>query len=78
MVNSYSNRDVPFSFIFFPASAYFKSLAADRDRARGGTGKVSFGQVFGSGIAAGVLAAGAVTPADGRTTSVLYSVSLTL
>jgi hypothetical protein len=60
-----SNSDVPFSFIFFPASAYFKKLAADRDRARGGDGKVKFGAVFGSGILAGIMAAGAVTPADG-------------
>lgn len=52
-------RDVPFSFIFFPASAYFKQLAKDEN------GKVSFAAVFASGIGAGVLAAGSVTPADG-------------
>ena len=52
-------RDVPFSFIFFPASSYFKQLARDEH------GKVSFGAVFWSGIGAGILAAGSVTPADG-------------
>ena len=58
--------DVPFSFIFFPASAYFKQMAAEYNKKNGGDGKVSFGAVFGSGIAAGVLAAGTVTPADGN------------
>ncbi|KAI9222207.1 mitochondrial carrier domain-containing protein [Blastocladiella britannica] len=51
-------RDVPFSILFFPSHALFKSLAADEH------GKVSFGAVFGSGILAGWLAAGAVTPSD--------------
>jgi solute carrier family 25 aspartate/glutamate transporter 12/13 len=57
-------RDVPFSFIFFPTSSYLRQLAAERDRRRGGEGKVPFSVVFWSGIGAGILAAGAVTPAD--------------
>jgi len=57
-------RDVPFSFIFFPASAYFKQAALERDRKNGWTGKPKFGSVFWSGIAAGVIAAASVTPAD--------------
>lgn len=59
-------RDVPFSFIFFPLSAFLKKQAADRDKAAGGTGKVSFQAVFWSGIGAGVVAAVSVTPADGK------------
>ncbi|ORZ35291.1 mitochondrial carrier domain-containing protein [Catenaria anguillulae PL171] len=51
-------RDVPFSILFFPAHAFFKGMCADEE------GKVSFGHVFGSGILAGWLAAGAVTPMD--------------
>ena len=58
-------RDVPFSFIFFPLSSYLKLQAAERDRQAGGAGKVSFQAVFWSGIGAGVVAAVAVTPADG-------------
>ena len=57
-------RDVPFSFIFFPTSSYLRQVAAERDRQRGGSGKVPFSVVFSSGIGAGILAAGAVTPAD--------------
>ncbi|KAK9721400.1 mitochondrial aspartate-glutamate transporter agc1 [Basidiobolus ranarum] len=51
-------RDVPFSILFFPSHAYLKTLCADSN------GNVSFPAVFGSGIVAGVFAAGAVTPAD--------------
>ncbi|KAI9184470.1 hypothetical protein H9P43_003523 [Blastocladiella emersonii ATCC 22665] len=51
-------RDVPFSILFFPSHAFFKSLCEDEN------GHVGFGSVFGSGILAGWLAAGAVTPAD--------------
>ncbi|KAL7749437.1 hypothetical protein RI367_004991 [Sorochytrium milnesiophthora] len=51
-------RDVPFSILFFPSHAYFKSLCANPD------GGVDFQYVFGSGILAGWLAAAAVTPMD--------------
>ncbi|ORX85571.1 mitochondrial carrier [Basidiobolus meristosporus CBS 931.73] len=51
-------RDVPFSILFFPSHAYLKTLCADSN------GNVSFPAVFGSGIVAGVIASGAVTPAD--------------
>ena len=52
-------RDVPFSFIFFPSSAWLKQKAAERNN-----GVLTFNAIFGSGIGAGVLAAVAVTPAD--------------
>jgi len=50
-------RDVPFSMVFFPAHACFKSWMADGHQP-------SFPAVFGSGIMAGMLAAGIVTPMD--------------
>lgn len=65
-------RDVPFSFIFFPLSSYFKSLAAERERAKGNvSGKVPFSAVFSSGIVAGMVAAYSVTPADGMPICIL-------
>jgi hypothetical protein len=57
-------RDVPFSFIFFPLSSVWKKMIADRDRARGGDGKVPIAHVFVSGVVAGSVAAFSVTPAD--------------
>ncbi|KAF9206174.1 hypothetical protein BGZ49_002879 [Haplosporangium sp. Z 27] len=51
-------RDVPFSIIFFPLNSYLKLQGADSD------GKASFSVVLGAGLAAGVVAASAVTPAD--------------
>ncbi|KAI9205806.1 mitochondrial carrier domain-containing protein [Polychytrium aggregatum] len=51
-------RDVPFSIVFFPTLAVLKSLGS------GPSGTPSFGVVFGSGIAAGMIAAAAVTPMD--------------
>ncbi|KAJ3361006.1 hypothetical protein GGF31_002466 [Allomyces arbusculus] len=51
-------RDVPFSIMFFPLHAWLKSQFAAPD------GTVAFGSVFGSGLAAGWIAAGAVTPMD--------------
>ncbi|KAF9437067.1 hypothetical protein BGZ76_002085 [Entomortierella beljakovae] len=51
-------RDVPFSIIFFPLNSYLKLQGADAD------GKTSFSVVLGAGLASGVVAASAVTPAD--------------
>ncbi|KAG0243389.1 hypothetical protein BGW41_002278 [Actinomortierella wolfii] len=51
-------RDVPFSIIFFPLNSYLKLQGANAD------GKVPFSVVFGAGILSGMVAAGAVTPAD--------------
>ncbi|KAG0318815.1 hypothetical protein BGZ99_005437, partial [Dissophora globulifera] len=51
-------RDVPFSIIFFPLNSYLKLQGADKD------GKAPFSVVLGAGLAAGVVGASAVTPAD--------------
>ncbi|KAF9160046.1 hypothetical protein DFQ27_003105 [Actinomortierella ambigua] len=51
-------RDVPFSIIFFPLNSYLKLQGTNAD------GKVPFSMVFGAGIVSGMVAAGAVTPAD--------------
>ncbi|KAG0366110.1 hypothetical protein BGZ54_005809 [Gamsiella multidivaricata] len=51
-------RDVPFSIMFFPLNSFLKLQGADKD------GKASFSVVLGAGLASGVVAASAVTPAD--------------
>lgn len=55
-----SNRDVPFSILFFPLNSFLKLQGADED------GKTSFSVILGAGLVAGVVGASAVTPADGR------------
>ena len=55
-------RDVPFSFLFFPSLAVFKSLAP-KDPV---TNQTPFSWIFGSGILAGACASAAVTPMDGK------------
>jgi hypothetical protein len=59
-------RDVPFSFIFFPLSTVAKRYLHERDVKNGWTGKPKFQSVFLGGVAAGIVAAVAVTPADGK------------
>ncbi|KAG0264579.1 hypothetical protein BG011_006565 [Mortierella polycephala] len=51
-------RDVPFSIMFFPLNSFLKLQFAGKD------GKTSFPVVLGAGLAAGVVGAAAVTPAD--------------
>ncbi|KAJ1499512.1 hypothetical protein HMI56_004350, partial [Coelomomyces lativittatus] len=51
-------RDIPFSIVFFPSHAFFKSLLASKQ------GDVHIFSVFVSGILAGTVAATTVTPAD--------------
>lgn len=51
-------RDVPFSFIFFPAYANLKAIFSDAD------GNIGLVRLFLSGAFAGATAAGLVTPAD--------------
>lgn len=53
-------RDVPFSIMFFPLNSFLKLQGADEN------GKISFSTIFGAGIVSGVVAASAVTPADGK------------
>ncbi|KAI8322390.1 mitochondrial carrier [Martensiomyces pterosporus] len=55
-------RDVPFSFLFFPAQALFSQKI--HARVYGSEGKPSTLCVLAGSTLAGVLAAGAVTPAD--------------
>ncbi|KAI3633622.1 hypothetical protein MIR68_008569 [Amoeboaphelidium protococcarum] len=57
-------RDVPFSIIFFPSSAWFKQMSIEADLKSGGPGKASFNSVFYGSILAGIVAAFAVTPSD--------------
>ncbi|KAI3655060.1 hypothetical protein MP228_000440 [Amoeboaphelidium protococcarum] len=57
-------RDVPFSIIFFPSSAWFKQMSIEADLKSGGPGKASFNSVFYGSILAGMVAAFAVTPSD--------------
>lgn len=54
------HRDVPFSIMFFPLNSFLKLQGADEN------GKISFSTIFGAGIVSGVVAASAVTPADGK------------
>lgn len=51
-------RDVPYSLIFFPLYANIKALLAD---SKGNNSMIS---VLFSGVTAGAVAAGAVTPTD--------------
>ena len=51
-------RDVPFSVLFFPGYANIKKLLADE------RGENSIGSLLVTGLLAGALAAGAVTPSD--------------
>jgi hypothetical protein len=57
-------RDIPFSLIFFPASAFFKNIWSDLDIKKGGSGIVPFSGIFLSGILSGIIAAFIVTPMD--------------